>query len=43
LLDEELQKAMENELPENVPTVFISSLTNKGISDLKDLIWKSLK
>jgi GTP-binding protein len=43
LLDEELQKAMEKELPENVPAVFISSLTNKGISELKDLIWKSLK
>jgi GTP-binding protein len=43
LLDEELQKAMEKELPENVPTVFISSLTNKGISELKDMIWKSLK
>lgn len=42
LLDSELQKAMEKELPANIPAVFISSLTNQGINELKDLIWKSL-
>ncbi|SFF58133.1 GTPase ObgE [Thermoflexibacter ruber] len=43
LLDSELQQEMEKELPSNIPAVFISSLTHRGISELKDLIWNSLK
>lgn len=42
LLDEELIKAIEKELPENVPHIFISSATQKGIVELKDLLWKVL-
>jgi GTP-binding protein len=42
MLDEELKTAVKKELPENVESVFISSLTNQGISELKDLIWKNL-
>lgn len=42
LLDEELIKAIEKELPENVPHIFISSATQKGIIQLKDLLWKIL-
>lgn len=42
LLDEELVKAIENELPENIPHLFISSATQKGILQLKDLLWKVL-
>ena len=42
MLDEELIEAMKHELPEDVPSVFISSVTGKGITELKDLIWKSL-
>ncbi len=42
LLDEELKVAIKNELPVNLPFTFISSLTNQGIPELKDLIWKSL-
>ena len=42
MLDEELKQEMKREIPEGVPSVFISSLTNQGILDLKDLIWKSL-
>jgi GTP-binding protein len=41
MLDEELLKEMEKELPE-VPYVFISSITGDGISKLKDLIWMEL-
>jgi GTP-binding protein len=42
LLDDELIKAIETELPENVPHIFISSATQKGITQLKDLLWKIL-
>jgi GTPase len=42
LLDEELKQAIQKELPKKIPSVFISALANQGISELKDLIWKSL-
>lgn len=42
MLDDELQKAIEKELPANIPHVFISSFTQKGLTALKDLIWKTL-
>jgi len=42
LLDEELQVAIENELPDNVPHVFISAATGAGIVALKDLLWNKL-
>ncbi|MBI3481988.1 MAG: GTPase ObgE [Bacteroidetes bacterium] len=43
MLDDELREAMKKEIPENIPTVFISSITNQGIVELKDLIWKNLQ
>ena len=42
MLDEELKTAIEKELPENIPHIFISSVINKGLIDLKDLLWKVL-
>ena len=42
LIDDELQNLMMNELPTNIETVFISSITNKNIDKLKDIIWKLL-
>lgn len=42
LLDEELMEALSHELPEGVPYVFISSITQTGITELKDLLWKEL-
>lgn len=42
LLDEELKVAIKNELPKELPTTFISSITNDGIDKLKDLIWQAL-
>lgn len=42
LLDDELKTAIEKELPEEVPHVFISSATTKGLLELKDLLWKVL-
>lgn len=42
MLDEELTQAIEKELPTHMPHVFISSLTGKGISRLKDMMWDAL-
>jgi len=42
MLDEELKAEIKKELPSGIPTVFISSITNQGITELKDLIWKEL-
>lgn len=41
LLDDELMEALSEDLPD-VPHVFISSITNMGIPELKDLLWKEL-
>src|SRR6478735_6954071 len=42
MLDEELVTAIEKELPKNIPHVFISSFTTKGLTELKDLLWQTL-
>lgn len=42
MLDEELMEALEQELPEGIPHVFISSITGLGIVALKDLLWREL-
>jgi len=42
LLDDELKTAIEKELPPDIPHIFISSATHKGITELKDLLWKVL-
>lgn len=42
MLDKELRDAIEKELPENVPHIFISSVANQGLVELKDLLWKTL-
>ena len=42
LLDDELKEAIKKEVPEEIPSVFISSVTNYGIAELKDMIWKNL-
>lgn len=41
LLDEELMEEMKLELPD-IDTIFISSITQQGIIELKDKIWKLL-
>jgi GTP-binding protein len=41
MIDEELQEEIEKELPD-VPYVFISSVAQKGLTELKDLIWQKL-
>lgn len=42
MLDEELKAAIVRELPANVPHIFISSITQQGLTQLKDLLWKTL-
>jgi GTP-binding protein len=42
MLDEELQNEMHQELPEGIPALFISSVAQKGLTELKDLLWKEI-
>jgi GTP-binding protein len=42
LLDEELQSEITEELKLPLPYVFISSVSNQGLDQLKDLIWSVL-
>ncbi|TLX77739.1 GTPase ObgE [Labilibacter sediminis] len=42
LLDEELMAEIKTDLPD-IPYTFISSVANFGITELKDMIWKSLE
>jgi GTPase len=42
MLDDELKTAIKKEVPKGIPSLFISSITNQGITELKDLIWKNL-
>ena len=42
LLDEELMEMLRETLPEDLPVVFISSVTGFGLNDLKDVLWKEL-
>ena len=42
MLDEELMKEMEKELPEGIPHVFISSVAQFGLTELKDILWSEL-
>ena len=42
MLDEELQEEIKNELPTGIPFVFISSLAQIGLKELKDKLWKML-
>ena len=43
LLDEELIAMLSENLPDDVPHVFISAVSGKGIDQLKDILWKELK
>lgn len=42
MLDDELKKEIRPHLPRKIPHIFISSVANEGIKELKDLIWKIL-
>ena len=42
LLDDELIAMLRETTPDDIPVVFISSVTGKGISELKDVLWREL-
>ena len=42
MLDDELIEEIKQELPKNITSIFFSSVAQKGITELKDLIWKQL-
>lgn len=42
LLDEELMAELRLEFPADVPAIFISSVTNYNLQQLKDLLWMEL-
>ncbi len=42
MLDEELREEIAKELPEDVPSVFISAVTGQGLTELKDLLWREI-
>lgn len=42
MLDDELKAAISKELPSEIPHIFISSLTQKGLVELKDKLWEAL-
>jgi len=42
LLDEELIEMLRETLPDDLPVVFISSVTGFGIDELKDVLWREL-
>src|SRR5579863_521413 len=42
MLDDELKKEIKKELPKKIPHIFISSVTQQGLAELKDLLWNTL-
>lgn len=42
MLDEQLMKEMEKELPKGIPHLFISSISQMNLDKLKDLIWQAI-
>jgi len=42
LLDDELVEMLSADLPDDVPTVFISAVAGRGIQELKDILWAAL-
>ncbi len=42
LLDDELVEMLSADLPDDLPVVFISAVANKGLDELKDILWTAL-
>jgi GTP-binding protein len=43
LLDEELKELLQEELPKEVPVLFISAAAQMGLTELKDALWQSIQ
>ena len=42
LLDDELIEMLKENLPDDLPVVFISAVTGMGLTELKDVLWEEL-
>ena len=42
LLDDELMEMLHETLPTDLPVIFISAVTGKGLNELKDILWQEL-
>lgn len=42
MIDDELKEMIQSEMPDDLPSVFISSLADIGLTKLKDELWKLL-
>lgn len=42
MLDDELKEEIAEQLPKNIPHIFISSVAQMGITELKDLLWEKI-
>lgn len=42
MIDEELKEMLAPEIPTELPHVFISSVAQKGLTELKDLLWETI-
>lgn len=42
LIDEELKEMLKKEIPQDVPTIFISAVAHQGLDQLKDMLWNLL-
>ena len=42
MLDDELMDQMRAELPQDVEALFISSVAQRGLTELKDLLWRTI-
>ena len=43
MLDDQLKSEIEEQLPTDIPHIFISSFTQEGIKELKDILWNALQ
>ncbi len=42
LLDAELEAEMKKEIPEGMTAIFISAVAQKGLTELKDILWREI-
>lgn len=42
MLDEELAAEIKKDIPAHIPAVFISSVAQKGLTELKDMLWEAI-
>jgi len=42
MLDDELKEEIKQDLPKGIETIFISSVAQQGLTELKDKLWQML-